>query len=224
MKLYITRILVLCGMLAFYNACAPTRAVMPLCYKENRVSASLGGPLIHYGKAITPVPYTSITYSRGLTDTTTLFASFHPTAALYGNLQMEVGFNRYIINNDSAKYAVTIAPSLNYLKKDSINKLYPQIDVNFIKRNPLNENYYYAGLCNWFEPNSRKINGEKQANLWFPSPQVGYVWNTKKGFMFQAEFKYLVPFRRNDYGPVEYLKPIIPYGGMGIYFGASYKF
>jgi hypothetical protein len=224
MKLYFTRIVFFLAMAALVNSCAPTRAVLPLCYKENRVSASLGGPIIHYGKAITPVPYTSITYSRGLSDTTTIFASIHPTAALYGNLQMEIGFNRYIINNDSAKYAVTIAPSLNYLKKDSINKVYPQIDVNFIKRNPLNENYYYAGLCNWFEPSTKKINGEKQGNLWFPSPQVGYVWNTPKGFMFQAEFKYLVPFRRNDYGPVDYLKPIIPFGAMGIYFGAAYKF
>lgn len=206
------------------NSCAPTRSVLPLCYKENRVSASVGGPIIHYGKTVTPIPYTTITYSRGLTDTTTLFASFHPTAAMYGNFQMELGFNRYIINNDSAKYAVTIAPSLNYLRKDSINKFYPQIDVNFIKRSPLHENYFYAGLCNWFEPATKKINGEKQSNIWFPSPQVGYVWNTKKGFMFQAEFKYLVPFRRNDYGPVDYVKPFVPYGAMGIYFGAGYKF
>lgn len=224
MKMFYLRAIVFLSFIAFLDACAPTRSVLPLCYKENQVSASIGGPIIHYGKAVTPVPFTTITYSRGLTDTTTLFASFHPTSALYGNFQMELGFNRYIINNDSAKYAVTIAPSLNFLKKDSINKFYPQIDVNFIKRNPLNENYYYAGLCNWFEPSNKKINGEKQTNIWFPSPQVGYVWNTKKGFMFQAEFKYLVPFRRNDYGPVEYLKPIIPYGGMGIYFGASYKF
>jgi len=224
MKLIFYRCIIFLSLIALLDACAPTRAVMPLCYKENRVTASIGGPIIHYGKAITPVPYTTITYSRGLSDTTTVFASIHPTSALYGNLQMEVGFNRYIINNDSAKYAVTIAPSLNYLKRDSINRLYPQIDVNFIKRNPLNENYYYAGLCNWFEPSTKKINGEKQTNLWFPSPQVGYVWNKKNGFMFQAEFKYLVPFRRNDTGPVDYLKPIIPYGGMGIYFGASYKF
>ena len=224
MKLSGLRILFVLLLAAALNSCAPTRAVMPLCYKENTVSASLGGPLIKYGKSVIPVPFSTITYSRGISDTTTVFASINPTAAIYGNLQMEIGFNRYIVNNDSAKYAVTIAPSINYLKRDSINRLYPQIDVNFIRRNPLNENYYYAGLCNWFEPSTRKINGEKQNNLWFPSPQAGYVWNTKKGFMFQAEFKYLVPFRRNDTGPVDYLKPIIPYGGMGIYFGASYKF
>ena len=224
MKFTFTKISIFLFAVAFISSCAPTRSVLPLCYKENLVSASVGGPIIHYGKAVMPVPYTTVTYSRGLSDTTTVFASFHPTAAMYGIFQMELGFNRYIINNDSAKFAVTIAPSINYLRKDSLNKLYPQIDVNFIKRNPLNDNYYYAGLCNWFEPNTKKINGEKQKTLWFPSPQVGYVWNTKKHFMFQAEFKYLVPFRRNDTGPVDYVKPIIPYGGMGVYFGVSYKF
>jgi hypothetical protein len=224
MKLFVIRIFSFLFLAALLNSCAPTRAVLPLCYKENTISASLGGPMIQYGKIITPVPYTTITYSRGITDSTTVFASIHPTAALYGNLQMEIGLNKYLVNNDSAKYAVTVAPTLNILIRDSLRRVYPQIDFNFIKRNPMNENYYYGGICNWFEPATRKINGEKQSNIWFPSPQVGYVWNTKKGLMFQAEVKYLVPFRRNDTGPVDYIKPIIPYGGIGIYFGASYKF
>lgn len=224
MKLTFLQTIFLGITLVLVYSCAPTRSVLPLCYKENLVNASVGGPMIHNGKTITPIPFTSITYSRGLSDTNTVFASFYPTAALFGTYQMEVGLNRYIINNDSAKYAVTITPSLNFMKRDSLNKFYPQIDVNYIKRSALHDNYFYAGLSNWFEPATKKINGEKQSNLWFPSPQTGYVWNTKKGFMFQAEFKYLVPFKRNDYGPVEYVKPFIPYGGIGIYFGASYKF
>jgi hypothetical protein len=211
-------------LVAALQSCAPTRAVMPLCYKENRISASVGGPIIRYGDAVLPVPQTSVTYSRGLSDSVTLFASFYPTAAIFGNLQLEVGFNRYLVNNDSAKFAVTVAPSIHYFRKDSIGKVYPQIDVNFVKRNPLNENYFYAGLSNWFEPSTRKVDGEKQTNIWFPSPQIGYVWNTEKGFMFQTEFKYLVPFRRNDTGPVDYIGPFMPYGGMGLYLGFAYKF
>ncbi|MCZ2249737.1 MAG: hypothetical protein LC111_13350 [Bacteroidia bacterium] len=224
MKLIFFRLLLFSIISTTLWSCAPTRSVLPLCYKENLVSASVGGPIIHYGKNITPIPYTSVTYSRGLSDTTTVFASFHPTAAVFGTFQMEVGMNRYIINNDSAKYAVTIAPILNFMRRDSINKFYPQIDVNFIKRSALHDNYFYAGLCNWFEMATQKINGDKQRNIWFPSPQVGYVWNTKKGLMFQTELKYLVPYKRNDYGPVEYLKPLIPYGGLGVYIGAAYKF
>ncbi len=224
MKMICYRIVALFCLMAILDACAPTRAVLPLCYKENQISASVGGPLIHYGNNITPVPYTTVTYSRGITDSTTFFASIHPTSALYGNLQMEIGLNKYLINNDSAKFAITVAPTLNILIRDTLKRVYPQIDFNFIKRNPLNDNYYYLGVCNWFEPATKKINGEKQANIWFPSPQAGYVWNTKKGLMLQAEFKYLVPFKRNDIGPVEYVKPILPYGGMGIYLGVSYKF
>lgn len=222
-KCFISLFLLALLSLCIYS-CAPTRAVMPLCMKENRLSASVGGPLIKYGDAVMPIPNTSITYSRGITDSITLFTTIYPTTALFGNVHIELGINRYLVNNDSAKFAVTVAPSLHYMRKDSIGKVYPQIDFNFVKRNPYNENYYYAGISNWFEPGTRQVNGERQTNIWFPSPQIGYVWNTEKGFMFQAEFKYLVPFRRNDTGPIEYVGPLMPYGGMGLYFGFAKKF
>lgn len=220
----LNQILVFLVISVVWVSCAPSRAIMPLCKKENLISASVGGPIIHLGKAVTPIPFSTVTYSRGITDSITLFASFHPTAAIYGNFQMEIGLNTFLYNNDSTKMAVTIAPSINYIRKDSINKVYPQIDANFIRRNPHNENYYYAGISAWFEIAQKRLDGTKQPLFILPNLQFGYCINTKKGWGFQAEFKYLVPFKRNDNTVVEYVKPFVPYGAMGLYLGASYKF
>ncbi len=47
-----------------FQNCAPTRFVKPLDKNQNAISANLGGPLIHFGKAVTPIPFTSFMYGR----------------------------------------------------------------------------------------------------------------------------------------------------------------
>ena len=42
-----------------FQNCAPTRFVKPLAKNQNAIAANLGGPLIHFGKAVTPIPFTS---------------------------------------------------------------------------------------------------------------------------------------------------------------------
>ena len=98
--------------IAFQN-CAPTRFVKPLAKKENAIAANLGGPLIHFGKAVTPIPFTSIMYGRGITNSTTVFGSVHTTALLFGNFQTDFGICQRLYKNDSLKFGITINPAIN---------------------------------------------------------------------------------------------------------------
>ncbi len=72
-------------------SCAPTRNVKPLQKNEQQVTGSFGGPIIQFGGLWIPIPYTSVAYSRGLSNELTAYAALHTTAALFGDLQIEAG-------------------------------------------------------------------------------------------------------------------------------------
>ena len=76
---------------ALYPQCTPSRFVKLLAKNENALAFNLGGPLVRLGKAATPIPYTSLAYGRGITNSTTAFASVHITSALFGNFQTDIG-------------------------------------------------------------------------------------------------------------------------------------
>ena len=73
-------------------SCGPSRFVDPLKRGEQAFSGSLGGPIINVpGIASIPIPFTSLTYGKGLTDNTTLYGSWFSTAAIFGTFQFELG-------------------------------------------------------------------------------------------------------------------------------------
>ena len=118
-----------------FQNCAPTRFVKPLAKNQNAIAANLGGPLIHYGKAVTPIPFTSIMYGRGITNSTTAFISAHTTAMLYGNFQTDIGVCQRLYKNDSLKFGITVNPAINlvYDKWHKNFRAWPQLDINIYK-------------------------------------------------------------------------------------------
>ena len=73
------------------SACAPSRFVQPLNEGEQRISFNIGGSLIDYNGTTIPIPLTSITYGKGISEKITAFGSLHTTSLLFNNFQTEVG-------------------------------------------------------------------------------------------------------------------------------------
>lgn len=209
--------------IAFQN-CAPTRFVKPLAKNENAVAANLGGPLIHYGKAVIPIPFTSIMYGRGLTNSTTGFASLHTTAALYGNFQTDLGICQRVYKNDSLKFGITINPAVNmvYDKWSKNFRAWPQLDVNVYKDILKQKAFVYIGLTNWVELSAKKAHGEVQQNRILINPHIGMTYNTKK-WGYTLECKFLQMNKNNKPNVVDYVG-IQQKGAIGVYLNFARRF
>jgi hypothetical protein len=172
-------------------ACAPARFVKPLDKGQKAISASLGGPLILYGKTTIPMPLTSIALGYGLDSGLTGFAGIHTTAMLFGVIQTDIGVVKQIRKQDNWIPAVTVSPIANLMidKWQGKFSFFPQLDAHAYWNYPKKPHYAYVGLSNWFDLNSKRAEGDVQKTYWLPVVQLG---NTivKHKWTYTIELKY----------------------------------
>lgn len=227
------------GLISFVFSCAPSRVVKPLQRGEKRLGGSLGGPLIKYNGGVIPVPYTSVSYAQGITDSLTVYGAIHATSALYGNFQTEIGGTYQIWRNDSntvgysGNFTLNTAFNVNAPRNidnsinppNSINsfRLWPQIDLNrYWVYNKEKKHMLYYGLSTWIETKARRQSGLRQTAWVFVNPHVGLTLNNNL-YNFNFELKYLAPYM-NSFNPVvDYVRPVGRYGGLGFYVGITKK-
>lgn len=208
---------------AFQN-CAPTRLVKPLAKNENAVAANLGGPLIRFGNAVMPIPFTSVMYGRGITNSTTAFGSVHTTALLFGNFQTDIGVCQRVYKHDSLKFGVTVNPALNMVfdKWNKNFRAWPQLDVNVYKDILKDKAFVYVGLTNWFELSAKRAHDVTQPYRALINPHLGMTYNTKK-WGYTLECKFLEMNRNNQPNVVDYIG-IQKKGAVGIYLNFTRRF
>jgi len=212
------------SLLIISQRCAPSRFVKPLAKKENALALNLGGPLIHYGKAVTPLPLTSLMYGRGLSNSTTAFGSLHLTSALFGNFQTDLGVCQRLYKHDSLGFGITVNPAINlvYDKWEGNFRAWPQLDLNIYKDIIHQKGFVYLGLTNWFELSSKKAHNEAQSNHVLINPHLGFSYNPKK-WSYSIECKFLEMNRKNVPNVVDYVG-INQRGAVGIYLNVMRKF
>jgi hypothetical protein len=210
--------------IVFISACAPTRFVKPLDAGQKAVNLSLGGPLIDYSNLTIPMPFLTATYGYGIDSTLTGFGSVNITSALYGNVQLELGATKRLFKQRGGIPAVSINPVANiiYRNKDAF-KFYPQVDINAYWDYNKGRNFFYAGLSNWFELESKRSLNEEQNNHWFLSPLIGETFVRRK-WNYSIEAKVIAPNVSSGKGVVDYKTPFSDHGAIGIYFGLTRKF
>ncbi|MFN3917927.1 MAG: hypothetical protein ACK4K0_09295 [Flavobacteriales bacterium] len=211
------------------NSCAPSRFVKPLEKGEQAVNFSFGGPLIEFSGAVIPIPYTGLTYANGMGEKTTIFASLHTTALLFGNFQTDIGVLHELIKPDSVSFfksGLSVKPVVNIIadKWERNFRLWPQLDVNTYQYFGKNKNHLvYVGLSNWFETNYNKAHGQRQEVKWLINPQAG-VMLCKTLWSHQIELKYLVPNEPNNNKIVAYFNPLAEKGAFGLFYSITRKF
>jgi hypothetical protein len=217
---------VLVFVLGFFS-CAPSRFVKPLEKDENALSVNIGGPLIGFAGTTIPIPFTAITYGRGISETSTGFGSLHTTSLLFGTLQMELGLVKEIIPASKEKKfipGVTVTQTANLMQ--GLNgggfKFYPQVDLNAYWDFNQDKNFLYTGVSNWIELANIRAHDEPQPYRWFLSPHFGISGQNKK-FNGQLEVKWLVPYINNENIVVDY-RSFGNKGAIGIYYSLTRRF
>lgn len=211
-------------MLCFVAACGPTRFVKPLEKNQQAVNLSLGGALIKKGNATIPIPFLTATYGYGLDSAITTFGSLNITSALFGNFQTELGATFQLIKQHHYFPALSATPVVNFIYRNTdAYKLYPQADINAYWNYNSAANYFYIGICNWFELARKQPDDLSQTHRWIFTPLIGHSFNAAK-WNFIVELKVIAPNVSNEKNVVEYQTPFKTHGALGIYTGYTYKF
>lgn len=206
------------GFLLLISACAPTRFARPLEKKQQALSLSFGGPAILYSGAPIPVPFTTVSYARGLHNRITGFGALHFTSSLFGNIQGDAGavFGLFELKSGlgmSCSPALQVAFSPG--NKNSFG-IWPTVDANLYYHASGKRSYLYAGFNAWLEVSKYKAHGELQSRHMIPNLQTGYVIVSGK-WQHQIELKYLGLGIPNLPGVVDYVG-IGGKGSLGFYY------
>ena len=209
-------------LMIFLGACSSSRFVKPLNKNERAVAGSFGGPIIKQFGAAIPIPFLTIGGGYGIDSSLTVHGAMNLTSGLFGNMQIELGCTKNLLNQKNKMPGVSIAPQINFIShlKPAVINIYPQLDLNAYWEYGSKKNLFYVGTLNWFELQNKKAHNLKQENRWIFAPQIGHTFNCRL-LKFNAELKYIAPFTRNDYIVVDYLSPTKGNGALGIYFGVT---
>ncbi len=205
-------------------SCAPTRFVKPLNKKQQAINLSVGGPVISYSDLPIPMPFVTGTYGYGLDSTLTGFGSVNLTSLFHGNIQIELGVTKQLMQQNGIFPGLSINPVANIIYRNkNASKIYPQLDINAFWDYNRNRNFIYLGVSNWFELSGKRAFDLKQEKQWLFSPMIGQTFVRKK-WNFNVELKIITPNIENNNSTVEYKTPFGTKGALGIYFGYTRKF
>lgn len=238
MKKFFVGILFL-GLLIF-SSCGPARFVEPLKRGQNALAVSAGGPIINVpGVATLPLPMSSVTYGRGVTNNITAYGSWFMTAAVFGTFQFDAGATVKMWGNDKNDQGVSISPGFNFAidRFEQNFKFWPQFDAHYywnynsrqmeqddlLTGKRFAANKLYTGIGSWYELSGSRAHGEKQNTRVIPTIQIGHDlnWNS---WSFKTELKLIAPFNSNENIVVDYKSLTGKYGATGFYFGFTKTF
>ena len=170
-------LLALLGLITFLlSSCGPARFVEPLRKGENALGIDLGGPIVKIpGVATTPIPFSSITYGRGITNKLTLHGSWYSTAAVFGVAQVGAGATYRAWKSKNQKHGASAMLGFNTAMDVFENnfRFWPQLDAHYYFK------YNYRSLN---QDDLLNSGGRPQANLLY----VGI--GAMGGILFLIEF------------------------------------
>jgi hypothetical protein len=228
-------------MFLLLNSCGPTRFVEPLARKQNAIGFDLGGPLVKVpGVATTPLPFSSLTYGRGITNQLTLHGSWYTTAAVFGVAQIGAGGTYGFWKSNNQKHGASAMLGFNTAMDVFENnfKFWPQLDAHYYfkynfrslsqddllnKGGKPQANMIYAGIGTWYELDRIKAHGESQETFVVPMLNIGHDLNWNK-WTFKTELKLIAPFSSNEDVVLDYISLTGKKGSTGVYLGLIRKF
>jgi hypothetical protein len=113
-------------------SCAPARFVEPLQKGQQVITGHFGGPVAKVpGIGAIPIPFTSIGYGRGLSNSTTLMGSIQTTSLVFGVGQFELGASQKLWSTDRMGLSGQLNTNILIDFYTGANRIWPQLDANY---------------------------------------------------------------------------------------------
>jgi hypothetical protein len=209
----------------FSFSCAPTRIVKPLEKDEKLIGFNFGGPLIEFGGATIPIPFTSFYGAYGISEDLSVFGGLHTTSLAYGVFQTDIGVTKGLLKPSGWKPGVSLSPAMQLFvdRWEWNTKIYPELGVNaYWEYGEKTNKFFYMGIVSWFELQSRRAHEQNQTQRIIPNFQFGHtIERTRMNYTLEA--KYFAPFTSNRDIVVEY-KSFGSKGAVGLMFSIARKF
>ncbi len=207
-----------------FSACNTTRFVKPLKQKEVAVGLDFGGPLINFGKAKIPVPFSSVAVGYGVDSTFTVFGGLHITALAFGTAQLDLGITKQVLAPQKGWIpGISLSPKLN-LMADVFKgnfRIYPELGSNFYwKYLKKQDHFFYLAVASWFDfwPTQKGL--PKQ--YLHPVFALGHTFENAK-MRYTVEAKLIGVNSSNKGGPIQF-NGIGDRGTWGFYISVFRKF
>lgn len=212
-------------LIVFLFSCAPTRIVKPLDKDQKLVGFNFGGPLIEFGGATIPIPFTSFYGAYGLTDDLSVFGGVHITSLAYGVFQTDIGVTKGLLKPEGWKPGLSVSPAAQlFVDRWEWNaKIYPELGINaYWEYGEKTNKFFYLGVVSWFELQSNRAHEQPQPQRIIPNLQLGHTFERPR-MNYTLEAKYFSPFTSNRDIVVNY-KSFGNTGAVGIMFSVARKF
>jgi hypothetical protein len=122
------RIPILVALVSLATSCALPHTVRTAGAGRTVLHASLGGPLVDNLGAPVPVPAVVVTAQHGLTDAWDLYGSFHVLPAVFGNLGIDFGTTRRLMQQRRAIPEWTLSLRVSFLTDFTEARAYPEVE------------------------------------------------------------------------------------------------
>lgn len=225
----------------YISSCGSAKFVEPLAKRQNAIALDVGGPIVEIPEVGTiPIPFSSITYGRGISNRLTIQGSWYSTASVFGVVQLSAGATYGCWKSGNDKHGISALIGFNTAMDvfEYNYKFWPQLDAHYyFKYNSRKmeqddlltsggkpvANLLYVGMGSWYELKSIKAHGEKQTTIIVPMLNIGHDLNWKK-WTFKTELKLIAPFSSNRDIVLDYKSITGNTGATGIYLGLIRKF
>ena len=167
--------LLLFGLCCLLVACAPSRYVRPLAQGEKAAQVTYGGAIFkNFGLPI-PTPFITVGGAYGITESTTAFANWNATSALFGTIQLDLGASHGFLKPKGWRPGLSASATANMAMDihQGQFKLWPQIDANAYWEYGQRKHFAYFGASTWWEPRAFAHPDEPGIQMVLPGLQFG---------------------------------------------------
>ncbi len=207
--------------------CSTQRIIKPLKKNQQQFAFSGGGPLFQFAGTVIPMPLSSVSYAKGLTDSITLYTGLQLTNLVYKNLHLDIGGTYGLLKPKGWTPGITLNAGINVLSdfREYNIKVFPQLDANAYW--DYGADYFmYFGITNWVELSKNRAHSEIQGKQILSGLQFGNTFS-RNSCKYTLESKWLAPTRNSKDLTINYSTYISgdqPKGAVGIYFSVAKQF
>jgi hypothetical protein len=204
-------------MVLLFTACGTVASVRPIGKGKSGLTLASAGPVAPLFGVDMPIPYAVLRYRRGLNDNTDIHCGIHATMLYLGNLGVDAGLTKHLLEHSSLYPALALEGSvyfLYHLNVLSTIRAFPELSV--IGRYDLlaDRHAVYFGSHALVQYNNPYI---------IIAPFIGFEFNFSH-FGLNLEGKWYAPTEDTEFRVVDYkLKPF-DHGAVGFAWGFSYRF
>lgn len=197
--------------------CGVTQPVRTLEEGKTEILVSLGGPVIPLEGFAVPAPYLNLGMALGYSDDLTIFTNAHITALLFKDIGLDGGVATRLTTEERMVPEITLNSRMYFFwdfVRSNNKRLFPMVTVVGSYQTG-NRSWFYFGVDHLFQLHQPDV---------FISPLAGYQFSLSVPMTAQVEVKWLAANKNTRHGIFEGTTSIGGAGGMGIFFGANYKF